>query len=106
MTKKKIKMKVIENKNLPMMFWKNDWKVYKVFLSSLHEMPILFSTLLTKYKSVYWEQTWAVMAAESRDLFRKSALECRQQPFTLKIVDEDGGTDTWNGTWKTDWEHQ
>ena len=102
MKKVKVKMKVIQNKNLPMVFWKNDWKVYKLFLSSLHEMPILFSTLMTKYKSVYWEKTWAIMAAESRDLFRKSALECRQHPFALKIVDEDGWAESWDDTWGTD----
>lgn len=102
MKKVKVKMKVIQNKNLPMLFGKEDWKVYKIFLSSLHEMPILFSTLMTKYKSVYWEKTWAVMAAESRDLFRKSALECRQHPFTLKIVDEDGWAESWDDTWGTD----
>lgn len=100
--KKKIKLKVIQNKNLPMWFGKDsEWHVYKLFLSSLHEMPILFSTLLTKYKSVYGEKTWAVMAAESRNLFWNSALECRQHPFTLKIVNEDGWEKRLNDSWTT-----
>ena len=103
MAKTKVKMKIIQNKNLPMWFWKDqNWKVYKLFLSSLHEIPILFSTLLTKYKSVYWDKTWAIMAAESRDLFRNAALECRQYPFTLKIVDENGWwEESWNDSWGT-----
>lgn len=101
---KKVKMKVIENRNLPMLFWIED-QVYKIFPSTLREVPVIFSTMLSKYKEVYWEETWAIMAAEAWELFRESARQCRVAPFTLKIVSQDdGGQDNkeWVNNWRKD----
>lgn len=93
---KKIKLKVLESKNLPMMFWKDDESVYKIYLATLREMPIIFSTMLAKYKELYWQNTWAIMAAEAWKMFRESAKECRTSPFIFKLTSNDGLTDKWD----------
>lgn len=100
---KKIKLKVLENKNLPMLFWKDDaWDIYKLYPSTLRELPVIFSTMLVKYKEIYWDSTWGLMAAEAWKMFRESAKDCRTAPFILKYVCHDGWEQDkdWNESWR------